>query len=464
MMKKDTIVALSTAWGTGAIALIRVSGDEALEMTQHIFESRKATPLAQLNSHTLHFGHIVETTAENKTIIDEVLVAIFKKPHSFTKENMVEISCHASPYIIQTILQLYSKMGARYAKAGEFTQRAYLNGRFDLAQAEAIADLIAADSEAAHRLAINQLRGGYSTTIKTMRNDFIQLAALLELELDFSEEDVEFADRTELQKQINTLEITIKQLAESFRTGNALKNGIPIAIVGKPNAGKSTLLNALLNEEKAIVSDIPGTTRDTIEDILIVEGIKFRLIDTAGLRPTNDTIEALGIERAKQKMNQAALILYVIDTTTHTITEAKEEIQNLQKEFKNEYLLVANKTETLNSKELEAWQNAFENSLVLISAIEKKGLENLQNKMLEMTLKDGFDKDKTIVTNIRHYESLLQTLEALEKAKNNIAKQVSTELIASDIRTAIYHLGAIVGEINNEDLLDFIFSKFCIGK
>ncbi|MDW8295933.1 MAG: tRNA uridine-5-carboxymethylaminomethyl(34) synthesis GTPase MnmE [Raineya sp.] len=450
----DTIVAPATPAGVGAIAVIRVSGKNAIEITDQIFFGKDLT---QVPSHTLHFGTIQD---ENGEIIDEVLVSVFREPHSFTRENCTEISCHGSPYIVEQILKLLLAKGARMAEAGEFTKRAFLNGRFDLTQAEAVADLIAADSQAAHRVAMQQMRGGFSKKIQELRNELIRFASLVELELDFAEEDVEFANRNELKAFLQNVMNYVSELLQSFAWGNVLKNGIPTAIVGKPNAGKSTLLNALLQEEKAIVSDIAGTTRDIIEDEMLLEGIRFRFIDTAGLRDTQDVIEAIGVERAKQKMQEASLVLYLVDSS-----EIHENLENLQKELQSlqkPYFILFNKIDKLSAEsiaELEKIPNAL-----CISAKEQQGIEKLKNALTELVKRQKVSNSDIVVSNVRHYKALSKTQEALQKVLSDIDTAITTDLLAADIRQAIRYLGEIIGEVSSEDLLDYIFSKFCIGK
>lgn len=455
LLRQDTIFALSTPQGIGAIALIRVSGKNTFSLVQEIFKGKK---LSEQVSHTAHFGTIRNP---NDEIIDEVVVTIFRNPNSFTGEDIAEISCHASPYIIQAIMQLLLAKGARLAQAGEFTQRAYLNGKMDLAQAEAVADLIASDSKMSHQIALQQMRGGFSQKIKDLRENFIRLAALLELELDFSEEDVEFADRIDLKNQLSALKQALTEMLNSFALGNVIKNGVPVAIVGKPNAGKSTLLNAILEEEKAIVSATPGTTRDAIEDEKVIQGIRFRFIDTAGLRETEDEIEKIGVERARAKMQTARIILYLFDAVTEKSQEVFITAQEIKKEFPAaQVMVVANKVD-----EYARYDFFLPSDLkgCVISAKEKTGLDKLTQILYQIVSDEQISSD-VIVTNLRHYESLKATLDALEAVEQTLAANLSTELIASDMRQAIYHLGAIVGEVSNEDLLDFIFSKFCIGK
>jgi tRNA modification GTPase len=450
---EDTIVALATPPGTSAIGVIRLSGPKAFDITGKIFKGKNLT---QVPSHTIHFG----TLKDGDRIIDEVLVSLFRAPHSFTKENIIEISTHGSPYIIKEIMQLLIENGARLAKPGEFTKRAFMNGKFDLAQAEAVADLIASDSEASHKAAMNQMRGGISQEIKKLREQLVNFASLIELELDFSEEDVEFANRDQLRDLINNIRKMIDKLIQSFNLGNAIKNGIPTVIAGKPNAGKSTLLNVLLNEEKAIVSEIPGTTRDFIEDELVLEGVSFRFIDTAGLRETKDKLEAMGIERTKQKMSQASLIMFLFDVNN---TNEKELIESLDmlKEMKVPYIVVGNKMD----KDTD-YKEEFRNfdGIVYISAKKKIGIEELKKRILEQVNIKSFKTGDAVVTNLRHYESLLHTKESLNKVLLGLDNGITGDLLAEDIRASLYSLGEITGEITTDDLLANIFSKFCIGK
>lgn len=451
---EDTIVALATAPGIGAIAVIRLSGKDAIAICNKVF---KGKDLEKAESHTIHFG----TIRDGDRIIDEVLVSIFVAPRSFTKENVVEISCHGSNYIIKEIIQLLLSSGARLARPGEFTKRAFLNGQFDLAQAEAVADLINADSEAAHNAALNQMRGGFSEEIRKLREELIHFASMIELELDFVEEDVEFASREDLKNLICKLLNVIEGLISSFHLGNVIKNGVPTVIAGKPNAGKSTLLNALLNEEKAIVSDIPGTTRDFIEDELNIGGISFRFIDTAGLRETTDKIEAMGVERTQAKMKQASLIIYLFDLSTETLTEVHRDINKLEN-LGIPFVVVGNKLDNAQHELLQALKDLP--NMLFISAGKKENLETLKDKLLEMIEADTFKNTNTIVTNVRHYDSLLQTRNALQEVLSGIDNDVTNDFLALDIRNSLYHLGEITGEITTDDLLANIFSKFCIGK
>lgn len=450
---EDTIVALATPEGTGAIAVIRISGKEAFPIVSSVFKGKD--PMQQA-THTIHFG----TIRDGERILDEVLVSLFKGPRSFTKEDVIEISCHGSQYIAREILQLLIRKGARPAQAGEFTKRAFMNGQFDLAQAEAVADVIAADSEAAHIAAIQQLRGGFSGEIKNLREELIAFASLVELELDFSEEDVEFADRKQLKDLINRINVVITSLLESFHTGNAIRNGIPTVIAGKPNAGKSTLLNALLKEEKAIVSEIPGTTRDFIEDVMVIGGVSFRFVDTAGLRHTTDTIEAIGVERTRKKMSEASLILLLFDVAQNSVEELQEQIEEIQA-LQIPYVVVGNKIDQLPSYK-EDFQSIPD--IHYISAHDLSGLEELKLHILAVTQLQDFRNGSTVVTNVRHYQSLLKTREHLTRVLDGLGTGITGDFLAEDIRSSLYHLGEITGEITHEDLLDNIFSKFCIGK
>ena len=449
----DTIVALSTPHGAGAIAVIRLSGNEAILIANELFEGKDLT---QVPTHTLHFGSI----KQKGEVLDEVVASIFKGPRSYTKEDVVEFSCHASPYIIEQLLQLTISKGARMARPGEFTQRAFVNGRFDLAQAEAVADLIAAENKAAHSNAIRQMRGGFSGEIKALREQLIHFASMIELELDFSEEDVEFASRDELKALITQLMVPINGLIRSFELGNVIKNGIPIVIAGKPNAGKSTLLNALLNEERAIVSNIAGTTRDVIEDVMNIDGISFRFIDTAGLRDTEDEIEAIGVSRTKEQMQKASVILYLIDLAQANLAETREEITALRSE-EIPYLLIGNKSD----KATEAIKAVVSSEKgLLISAKDKTDLDKLKQKLMQVVDLEGLNAEATFVTNSRHVSVLKNTHEALERVITGIDCQITNDFLAMDIRQALHHLGEITGEITTDDLLDNIFSKFCIGK
>ena len=454
--QSDTIVALSTPAGKGAIAVIRLSGPEAISITNTIFYGKN---LEEQASHTLHFG----TIRDEGKIIDEVVVSLFKAPHSYTKENVVEISCHGSDYIVEQIIKATLKQNARLAQAGEFTKRAFLNGQFDLAQAEAVADLIASDSRLSHEVAMKQMRGGFSQEIKNLRAQLIHFASMIELELDFGEEDVEFADRAALQNLIFQIQKVIRDLLKSFEFGNVIKQGVPVVIVGKPNAGKSTLLNVLLNEERAIVSDVAGTTRDVIEDEISIEGIHFRFIDTAGLRETQDKVEAIGVERTLKKVEEAAIILYLFDIQITSPAALAQEIKALELSEKTTLLAIANKIDTLAATNLENYTLVAD--CIAISASEKLGIENLRQKLLDKVRVNQLDtSNQTILTNLRHYQNLEQTNAALNDVLTGLNEGISNYFLASDIRRALYALGEITGEITTDDLLENIFSKFCIGK
>jgi len=453
-MNKDTIVALATPPGVGAIGVIRVSGPETFEIVNNLFSGKDLT---QQPSHTAHLGTL---RFENK-ILDEVLVTLFKGPKSYTKEDVIEISCHGSQFILQQVINALLSSGARLAKAGEFTQRAFLNGRFDLAQAEAVADLISSENEAAHSAAMNQMRGGFSEQIKKLREELIHFASMIELELDFSEEDVEFASRDQLKDLINQLLIVINGLLESFSLGNVIKNGVPTVIAGKPNAGKSTLLNALLNEEKAIVSDIPGTTRDFIEDEIVIEGMHFRFIDTAGIRDTEDHVEKIGVERTHSKMREASLVLYMIDLGEDDITEINRQVNQLEN-LGIPFVMVGNKIDKADRDLLDNLKR--DKRFVFISALGKENLDELKTKILEIVNLDKFKTGNTIVTNARHFESLQSTRDALLQVIDGIDNEITNDFLAMDIRNSLHYLGEITGEITTDDLLANIFSKFCIGK
>lgn len=462
MTQTDTIVAMATPAGSGAIAVLRLSGQDAIAIASSIFFSVSGKQLSNQKSHTVHLGQI----KDSERVIDEALVTIFKNPNSYTGEDVVEISCHGSNYIQQEIIQLCLRKGCRMAQAGEFTLRAFLNGKMDLSQAEAVADLIASDSAASHQLAIQQMRGGFSSEIKKLREELLNFASLIELELDFAEEDVEFANREEFQKLISKITHVLKRLIDSFATGNVLKNGIPVAIVGEPNVGKSTLLNALLNEERAIVSDIAGTTRDTIEDEIIIGGIGFRFIDTAGIRETVDVIEGLGIQKTFQKIEQAQVVIYLFDAEKFKIQGSKFQIEI--ETIKNKYplknlVIVANKVDKLSEDEIKNLQSAISN-LQLLSAKTNQGVDELQNKLLEFVNTGALRNNETIVTNSRHYDAMLKALEEIIKVQEGIDNGLSGDLLAIDIRQALYYFGEITGEISNDELLGNIFANFCIGK
>ncbi len=449
----ETIVALATPQGIGAIGVIRLSGKKAIEIANHLFPSKD---LLQQSSHTLHVGFL----KAGEAVIDEVVISLFKAPRSYTGEDVVEISGHGSPYVLQKIMDACVNAGARIAKPGEFTQRAFLHGKLDLTQAEAVADLIASNTAASQKTAIHNIRGGFSHRLSELREQLIKFSALIELELDFSQEDVEFADRTQLYSLINELETSVKKLINSFSLGNVIKNGVSVAIIGKPNAGKSTLLNALLNENRAIVSDIAGTTRDTIEEVLNIDGILFRLIDTAGIRDhSTDVIESIGIEKSIEKMKTADLVIYLFDIRDNV--RALHDAVNNFKENNIRYLLVANKTDTdVAGKEK---YKTF-NDVIFISAKNAEHLELLKDKMVAQVIGGAINTDDTIVTNARHYHALKEVEKSLVEIKIGLDNKLSGDLLALDIRRCLHYLGEITGEITNEDQLDYIFSKFCIGK
>jgi len=453
----DTICALATAGGIGAIGVIRVSGAKAISIVNSVFKGKN---LEQAEGYTLHFGQITD----GETVLDEVLASVFKAPKSYTGENTIELSCHGSPYILQKILELLVKKGARMAKPGEFTLRAFLNKKLDLSQAEAVADLIASDNAGAHQTAMQQMRGGYSQQIQYLREQLVNFASLIELELDFAEEDVEFASKTELYNLVKNIHSLLHSLIHSFSYGNVLKNGVPTVIAGRPNAGKSTLLNALLNEERAIVSNIAGTTRDTIEESFVVDGISFRLIDTAGIRHSNDTIESIGIERTFEAIQKATLVLYLFDASSTTPEQLKEELAQLP-EGNRTIIPIRNKIDLVENGSSTGgiWDKALYPEMVHISSLNKSGINDLTDH-LRSFIQTSKGANDIVVSNLRHYEALQQASDALEKVLQAIEMQMSGELLAMDIRKAIFHLGEITGEITTDDLLGNIFSKFCIGK
>ena len=462
----DTIVALATATGVGAISVIRLSGKEAIELADKVFKTLNGKPLSEAPSHTVHLG----TIKNENQVIDECLATIFKGKKSYTGEPVVEFSCHGSAYITQEVIKLCLANGARLAQAGEFTKRAFLNGKLALNQAEAVADLIASDSKASHQVALQQMRGGFTSEIEDLRQELLNFASLIELELDFSEEDVAFADRKQLEQLLKRIKTTLQGLIQSFSAGNAIKNGIPVAIVGKPNAGKSTLLNTLLNEERAIVSDIAGTTRDTIEETLHIDGFTFRFIDTAGIRDTKDQIEAIGVEKAKEKIKKAQLILYLYNEKENTTDEVIHFItENYHKEAK--FILLHNKIEDLqevitpfDNEILASIPEEYIFSQLRISAKENINIDELK-KILSLYVKNlSPSAGNTIITNIRHYEALNNALQALEKVEEGMQIHLSGDLLAIDIRETLYHLGSITGAVSNDELLGNIFSRFCIGK
>ncbi|MFK7901035.1 MAG: tRNA uridine-5-carboxymethylaminomethyl(34) synthesis GTPase MnmE [Cyclobacteriaceae bacterium] len=447
----DTIIALSTPPGAGAIAVVRLSGEQAISVTNDVFYGKD---LDQVPSHTLHFGTI--RNDENE-ILDEVVVSVYKTPKSYTKENVIEISTHGSDYIVQQIITLFLSKGIRLAEPGEFTKRAFLNGGLDLVQAEAVGDLIASNSEASHQSAMHQMRGGFSDELKELRKRLIKFASLVELELDFGEEDVEFADRSQLEKLVQEIKKVVDELVFSFQLGNVLKNGIPVAIIGKPNAGKSTLLNTLLNEEKAIVSEIAGTTRDFIEDELVIEGFQFRFIDTAGIRETTDVVEAMGVQRSLEKMEKSALILYIFDAATLTEEKLQDDIIKL-KETGTPYVLVGNKSD-LGTKKYNT-----EEPILSISALQKDQIEDLKNNLVEKVKIKELNTQHTVITNMRHYDSLSKASTALGDVLFGLDNGTSGDLLAMDIRQVLHYIGEITGQVSTDDLLESIFRDFCIGK
>lgn len=461
-MNNDTICALATANGIGALGIIRVSGDNALEVVQKSFPAKN---LEKQKSHTIHYGYFMD----GEEAIDEVMLSIFLAPRTFTTENSVEITFHGSPHIAKRILETLIKNGARMAKAGEFTLRAFINGRIDLSQAEAIADVIASENEASRKVAINQLKGGITSEISFLRTDLLNFVSLIELELDFAEEDVEFADRTALVALLDKIETKLESLIESFQYGNAIKNGTAVAIIGKPNAGKSTLLNALLKEERAIVSNIAGTTRDTIEEILHIKGHAFRLIDTAGLRETADEIEAIGVKKAKEKVENANILVYLADAATEDFTEDIEMIKSLAR-HDLKIIICATKIDEVMPIHYEKVENIFRKEIsqdfdyIKISAVENQNIQDLKNELSSYVEQLKAEENNVIITNQRHFEALQKSLDAVHKVKDAINFQISTELLAYELRNALEYLGEISGEVTNDEILGNIFSKFCIGK
>jgi tRNA modification GTPase len=450
----DTIVALATAHGVSAIGVIRLSGAEAIAITDRLFPSKDLTRVA---GYTLHVGKLV---FEGK-VLDEVVISVFKGPKSYTGEDVTEISCHGSPYIQEQIIDAILKSGARLAKPGEFTQRAFLHGKLDLTQAEAVADLIASNTEASHRTAIHNIRGGFSDVLKVLRDQLISFSALIELELDFSQEDVEFADRTQLYQLISRIDKAVTELLHSFKLGNVIKNGVKVAIVGKPNAGKSTLLNSLLNENRAIVSDIAGTTRDTIEEVINIDGILFRLIDTAGIRESVDVIEVIGVEKSREKMKEADLVVYLFDVEEETLGGLEAAVAQVR-EVNANYLLIGNKADVSGEDSIAKKFEGIE--ALYISAKTHHHVDALKARLVDKVLQGQVNTESTIVTNARHYHALLQVADALKDVKTGMDSTIPGDLLALDIRRALHYLGEITGEISNEDQLDYIFSKFCIGK
>ncbi|HRD07487.1 MAG: tRNA uridine-5-carboxymethylaminomethyl(34) synthesis GTPase MnmE [Saprospiraceae bacterium] len=458
-LQNDIIIALATPPGVGAIGVIRLSGKGCIGLVNRFF---KGKDLEQCESHTIHLGKIVD---EKGGVLDEVLASIFISPKSYTKEDVVELSCHGSSYILGQVMQLFLRHGARTATRGEFTLRAFLNGQLDLSQAEAVADLIASDSAASHELAMKQMKGGFSHTIATLRQELIDFAALIELELDFGEEDVEFADRGKLRALVIDIQKVIADLIQSFYLGNVMKNGVATAIVGRPNAGKSTLLNALLNEERAIVSAIPGTTRDTIEETMNINGLVFRFIDTAGIRHAQDEIEKIGIERSMEKISRADLVLFVVDVTTSSPADLAEDLKKYLSGTEQFFIL-------LNKMDLSPYVDASQyhvdgvndSHIITTSALHKMNIDYLKTRLYEAVVSDATIQDRTLVTNARHYDALHKSHESLQRVLLGLDTRVTGDFIAMDIRQALHHLGEITGSISSEDLLDSIFSRFCIGK
>ena len=451
----DTIVAIATPPGVGAIGVIRLSGKEAIGIINQLFTSKNL--ITQL-SHTLHVGFI----KEDNIVIDEAVVSLFKNPKSYTGENVVEISCHGSPYVQQQVVQACIRKGARLAKPGEFTQRAFLNGKLDLTQAEAVADLIASNTAASQQTALHNIRGGFSSVLKKLREELIQFSALIELELDFSQEDVEFADRKKFYALIENADVTTRNLLQSFQLGNVIKNGVSVAIVGKPNAGKSTLLNTLLNENRAIVSEIAGTTRDTIEEVINIDGILFRLIDTAGIRDdSKDIIELIGIEKSREKIQLSDEVIYIFDVNTETFGELEAAVALIKEKNKN-YLLIGNKADVSG---INAAAEKYEGiDALYISAKEHQGINLLKQKLVDKILKGNLNTENTIVTNTRHYEALQLVQQSLGDIKNGLDNNTPGDLLALDIRRCLHYISEITGDITNETVLDLIFSQFCIGK
>ena len=465
MMNQDTICAIATAQG-GAIGTIRVSGADAITITDKIFFPFKSSKtLDDQAPYTLTFGQI----KDQDEVIDEVLVSLFKNPHSYTGENSTEISCHGSNYILQKVMELLIQNGCRTAQSGEFTQRAFMNGKMDLSQAEAVADLIASTSAATHKLAMSQMRGGFSKELAMLRNELLHITSMVELELDFSEEDVEFANRDQLKELSNKIATLIEKLTKSFSLGNAIKNGIPVAIIGETNAGKSTLLNTLLNEEKAIVSNIHGTTRDVIEDTMNIGGVTFRFIDTAGIRDTQDTIESIGIERTFQKLDRADIVLWVVDVAT-----ASEQFKELSDKIiprtsDKQLVLLLNKAEDIPQDKKNALSKLINDTYkglphLFISAKEKEGIDELEKLLIDSSNIPNISQNDVIVTNVRHYEALVRALEAINRVRDGLDMQISGDFLSQDIRECIHHLNDIAGEVTNDMVLQNIFKNFCIGK
>ena len=460
MTNQDTIIALATPNGLGAISVLRISGKESISVTEKVFKAKNNKLLSKQDSHTVHLGHLIKKGHQ----LDEVLVTLFKGPHSYTGENTIEISCHGSIYIQKEIINLFIDNGIRVANPGEFTLRAFLNGKMDLNQAEAVADLIASENEGSHKLAIQQMKSGFSDDLKKLRAELLHFSSMIELELDFSQEDVEFVERDEFKKLTNKIKLELNTLINSFQSGNVLKNGISVAIAGKPNAGKSSLLNTLLNDEKAIVSDIPGTTRDSIEDSLIIQGINFRFTDTAGLRETTDFIESKGIEKTINKIKNAKILLYLFDANDTNINEIKSSINNFKRDDLS-IILVRNKIDLINqnSKLLDDIKSISKSQLLEIEATDAKSVESLKIRLInEVELLNPYTD--IVISNSRHYEALIKALRAIEEVNEGLVDNISGDLLSVDIRRSINHLSEITGEITNDDVLGNIFANFCIGK
>jgi len=462
MKNQSTICAIATPAGNGAISIIRLSGKDAIKVCNKAFKPvDKSKELTKTKANTIVFGTIIE----NSQIIDEVLVSVFKAPHSYTGEDIVEVSCHGSQYIQSRILQLFIRSGASLASPGEFTMRAFLNGKLDLSQAEAVADLIASNSKTAHKLAIKQMRGGFSEKIKDLREQLINFASLIELELDFSEEDVEFAKRTDLLELLSKIDKEISILINSFSLGNVMKNGIPVAIIGKPNVGKSTLLNLLLNEERAIVSELPGTTRDAIEDTMVIDGTAFRFIDTAGLRESTDQIENIGIEKTYEKINLASVILYLFDISQTNIEEINSTIQDFKIHLNDpskRIIVIANMIDKLVEIP-KHFKDFVDLETIFISAKRNENIHLITESLIKSVANENISEN-TIISNARHYEALTKTKESLIRATEGIHTNIPSDLVAQDIREALHYLGEITGQITSNDILHNIFAKFCIGK
>ena len=457
MINQETIIALATPNGLGAISVIRISGLNAISVTEKLFKPKGNKKLSNQKSHTVHLGHLMKNGHE----LDEVLVTLFKGPHSYTGENTIEISCHGSTFIQQEIIDLFIENGIRVANPGEFTLRAFINGKMDLNQAEAVADLIASENEGSHKLAMEQMKNGFSNDLKKLRAELLHFSSMIELELDFSQEDVEFAERSEFKKLTVKIQTELEKLIDSFKSGNVLKNGISVAIAGKPNAGKSSLLNTLLNEDKAIVSDIPGTTRDSIEDSLVIDGINFRFTDTAGLRETEDIIESKGIEKTKEKINNARILIYLFDSNDTTFNEINSDIKSFKREDLS-VLLVRNKVDLKNTNQnLINQLEKFE--IIEISANNIDSVSSLKKRLVnEINILNPYTD--TVISNSRHYEALMKALKAIKEVNMGLKSDISGDLLSVDIRKSIEHLAEITGEITNDDVLGNIFANFCIGK